>query len=138
MKKIFAHIDWEMEGIEVDSSYQILTTLGSGVSACMTCTGYSGPFTELSDLIFKNGIVRVVSCSNNIDKEGVWIGNNEHDFEKVHVTGENSFLMQLKDFVRYLGGEIESPIDGKYGRDIVRQVELSYKSHTINQAVEDI
>jgi len=136
VERVFAHVDWEMPGIKVDSSYQIAVLMENGVSACMTCTGYSGPFCNFTEMVFTGGVLRVRLKGNALEREGVWIGTNEHDFEAVPVEKGNPYLNQLRDFIRYLDGEIPSPIDGIYGEAMVRQVEASYASHASGQAVE--
>ena len=136
VERLYAHIDLEKDGFRIDSSYQVQADLTGGVSASTICTGYTGPFVNQTDMIFKNGILRVVLVKNNMNEDGIWLGNNEHDFQKIPVIDENMYKAQLSDFIRYLKGECQSPIDGRYGERILKQVEACYLSNNTKQTVE--
>lgn len=136
VKRVFAHIDWEMDGIKVDSSYQIQADLSNGVSASITCTGYSGPFVNYTDMIFKNGILRIILRSTGTGEEGVWFGSTGHDFIKLPVEDENCYTLELRDFLRYLESGCESPISGVYGEQIVKLIEASFLSNKTKKAVD--
>ena len=95
----------------------------------MTCTGYSGPFSSSTEIIFRHGILRVFLFGNAIDQEGVWVGTNEHDFKQVPAEKGNAYVRQLSDFCAYVRDEIPCPIDWAYGEAMVLQVEAAYRSH---------
>ncbi|MCK9287970.1 MAG: Gfo/Idh/MocA family oxidoreductase [Sphaerochaetaceae bacterium] len=133
---IFAHVDWEQPAVAVDSGYQIMALMGNDISMTMTCTGYSNPFVNATEFIFSKGIVRVTLRDNVIEPKGVWIGSNEHDFKQIPVEDDNSYRLQLVDFLKYLNDETPSPIDGAYGQRIVELVERSYQSHKEQRSVE--
>ena len=73
--------------------------------------------------------------SNGLDRQGVWVGNNEEDFKALPLVKRDPYGHQLEDFVALLEGRTASPIDGGYGEMIVRQVEASYRSHERGEAV---
>ncbi|PKL14311.1 MAG: hypothetical protein CVV52_02400 [Spirochaetae bacterium HGW-Spirochaetae-8] len=137
VERVFAHVDWEMEGFQVDSGYQIQSLHAGGLTSSMTCTGYSGPFHSSTELIFRHGIMRVFLIGNGLDQEGVWVGKNGQDFTKIPSDKGNAYVRELADFLAYASGGIPCPIDGKYGEDMVLQVEAAYRSHRTRQA-EDV
>jgi predicted dehydrogenase len=129
IEKVFAHVDWDMDDFSVDSGYQVQSLHTDGVTSSMTCTGYSGPFSSSTEMVFRHGILRVFLFGNALDQEGVWLGTNEQDFKQVPSEKTNAYVRQLSDFCAYVRNEIPCPIDGAYGEAMVRQVEASYRSH---------
>jgi predicted dehydrogenase len=130
--RIFGHLDWEKDGIAVDSSYQIMGIMDTGVAYSALCTGYTGPNTSITELTFTKGLLRCSLQDNGIDTCGLWIGNNDHHFEPVSValTNDKMYYRQFRDFIDYLEGRTEqSPVSVDYAANMVRLVEAAKESH---------
>ncbi|HHW31397.1 MAG TPA: Gfo/Idh/MocA family oxidoreductase [Clostridiaceae bacterium] len=130
---LFAHIDWEKEGIAVDSSYQIMGIMDNGVTYTIACTGYTGPFANGMELRFTGGILRVYLCDTGIESYGVYYGdNNFKNFVKLPlVESENRpYYNEMKAIMDYMEGSTEeTPVSVEYAAQMVKLVEAAKMSH---------
>lgn len=132
-KNLFAHIDWEKEGISVDSSYQIMGIMDNGVSYTLSCAGYTGPFSSRMELRFTKGILRAYLCNTGIESSGVYFGDNSaKEFKKIPLLkSENKlYYYQMKEILDYMDGTTNTPpISVEYAANMVKLVGMAQESH---------
>jgi predicted dehydrogenase len=138
-KSIFAHIDWEKDGVAIDSSYQIMGIMNNGVSYNITCTGYTGPFINTMQLNLSKGILRISMTDTGIETFGSFFGDNrQKDFIKLPLLNpENkAFNMQMSAIVDFMDGTSdEPPVSLEYAAEMVRLVQKAQESNEKNMSV---
>ncbi len=135
---LFAHLETEKEGFDVDSSYHITCIGTDGAVWHATSTGYTNPFSNRIELRFTKGILRIVLVKNALENPGVYWGDTEHDFREIPnvCPGANFYQLEMQAAADYLLGRADKPpISVEYAARMVELVELAKRSAKENQVV---
>jgi predicted dehydrogenase len=124
----------EKPGQEIYSSYAILGVGEKGTPYVITCTGYSGPQTNETRLVFANGILQCCLSENGVHPFGLYYGDTEtKTYRAIPLTLSNDqmFVREMQAAVDYLSGKTaEAPVPLEWAAEMVRLLEQGRKDNT--------
>jgi predicted dehydrogenase len=121
IKKITGTVN-KRSSSDVEGSVQAYVELTNGVSAVVNCSGYKTPYVNETFLYFTEGTLKLATGS------GLWMSRGQ-EYEQVACPDkeQDPFILQLKDFISCIEGNMEPPIPGECSRQVIAAVETVYK-----------
>ncbi|MYL32914.1 gfo/Idh/MocA family oxidoreductase [Pontibacillus yanchengensis] len=115
---------------DVDASALVWAETSTNIPITISISGYKGARQHVTELIFKNGMVKV-----EVGK-GVWIAKDDH-YETFPLPEQLPvFQGQILDLVEAIKGKQDLELDGGYGVSIVQVLESIYQSDALKKPIQ--
>ncbi|MDU4698068.1 MAG: Gfo/Idh/MocA family oxidoreductase [Paenibacillus sp.] len=133
--KVKAVLSYEAPVGNVEGSGVVLAETEGGIGAVFVQSGYAGVAKDETELIFTEGMARLVS------PKGVWIsrdGQYEPMEEVITLEVRSPFAAQLHDLLEAIEHHTEPECSGEYAKSVITVLEAVYRSHAmgVEQIVE--
>ncbi|MNN35691.1 putative 4,5-dihydroxyphthalate dehydrogenase [compost metagenome] len=107
---------------DVEGSGMVFMQTTSGLSATVVQSGYEGVSGDITDLIFTQGMARLISG------KGLWISRNGQYEQSALEEQEDPFILQFRDLLEGIRTGLEPDSSGIYARTVIAAIEAIYAS----------
>ncbi|GAA0134289.1 Gfo/Idh/MocA family oxidoreductase [Paenibacillus sp. YSY-4.3] len=122
IKKVKAALSFEGEKGDVEGSGSLFLETSSGVSAVIVQSGYAGVPKDETELIFAQGMIRLVSA------KGLWVSRDGRYEEVKPPYSSDPFVLQFEDLLQAIRQDVEPDSSGEYARSVIAVLEAVYRS----------
>ncbi|RUT29879.1 Gfo/Idh/MocA family oxidoreductase [Paenibacillus zeisoli] len=107
---------------DVEGSGMVFLQTTDGLSATIVQSGYEGVSVDTTDLIFTQGMARLISG------KGLWISRNGQYEQSPLEVQEDPFVLQFRDLLEGINSGQEPESSGAYARTVIAAIEAIYAS----------
>ncbi|MNZ76445.1 Glucose--fructose oxidoreductase precursor [compost metagenome] len=122
VKSVRASLSYEGAFGDVEGSGCILLQTTSNVTAVIIQSGYEGVAKDETELIFSNGMAKLISA------KGLWVSKGGQYEQVQSIVHDDPFVMQFKDLLQAIQYEQDPDSSGKYARSVITVLEAVYHS----------
>jgi len=129
--KVRATLSYEAEQYpDTEGSAAMLLTTSEGVPCTVNLSGYAGAPGEVTELVFTNGMIRIVN------HQSLWLSRGG-DYEEVAVEQVvDPLRLQLIELASCIREDRQPYCSGEYGSSVVKVIEAVYASHKKGEEIE--
>lgn len=122
VRTVLSSLSFDAPVGNVEGSGCIFLRTTSHVTAVIVQSGYPGVANDVTELIFTNGMAKLISST------GLWISKGG-PYELVQPTDQRDpFILQWEDFMQAIQANGEPDSSGKYARSVIAALEAVYES----------
>ncbi|MUG45694.1 Gfo/Idh/MocA family protein [Paenibacillus woosongensis] len=122
IKTVKAALSYEGARGNVEGSGCIFLETSNGVSAVIVQSGYAGVARDETELIFTQGMIRLVSA------KGLWVSRDGRYEEVKPPCSTDPFVLQFEDLLQAIRQDAEPGSTGEYARSVIAALEAVYRS----------
>lgn len=122
VKSVKASLTYEGRMGDVEGSGCIFLQTTSNVTAVIIQSGYEGVAKDETELIFSNGMAKLISA------KGLWVSKGGQYEQVKPIVKEDPFVLQFKDLLRAIQCDQDPDSSGVYARSVIAALEAVYHS----------